>query len=98
MWHHLDKANALCSTGKNQSPINMAEGAFTLDSGSNITVTLPDKLPEGATFENLGSTVEVVMEGLGASLSLDGLEYELAQFHFHHPSEHVDNGVSMPSM
>ncbi|KAI8951839.1 alpha carbonic anhydrase, partial [Xylaria longipes] len=95
LWH-LSPENAICATGANQSPINMVEESFSLAPGSDLTVTLPDTLSEGATFENLGSTVEVVMEGLGGTLELDGLEYELLQFHFHHPSEHVDNGVSLP--
>ncbi|KAI0487620.1 alpha carbonic anhydrase [Xylaria cf. heliscus] len=96
LWHHLSPANALCANGSNQSPINMVEGSFTLVPGSNLSVTLPDTVSDGTTFENLGSTVEVVMEGLGGTLELDGLEYELLQFHFHHPSEHVDSGVSLP--
>ncbi|TRX98577.1 hypothetical protein FHL15_000651 [Xylaria flabelliformis] len=87
LWHHLSPANAICANGSNQSPINMVEGSFTLVPGSNLTVTLPDTLSEGATFENLGSTIEVVMEGLGGTLELEGLEYELLQFHFHHPME-----------
>ncbi|KAF2966928.1 hypothetical protein GQX73_g6659 [Xylaria multiplex] len=95
MWHQLSPENSACSTGTNQSPINMVAGSFTLTPASNLTVTLPDTVPE-AEFENLGSTIEVVMEGLGGTLELNGLEYELLQFHFHHPSEHVDNGVSMP--
>ncbi|KAI1160925.1 alpha carbonic anhydrase [Nemania serpens] len=96
LWHHLSPANAICANGSHQSPINMIEGSFTLVPGSELTVSLPDKVADGATFENLGSTVEVVMEGLGGSLELEGLSYELLQFHFHNPSEHVDNGVSMP--
>ncbi|KAI1734812.1 alpha carbonic anhydrase [Xylaria scruposa] len=96
LWHHLSPANAACANGSNQSPINMVEGSFTLVPGSELAVTLPDTLSEGATFENLGSTIEVVMEGQGGTLELEGLEYELLQFHFHHPSEHVDNDVSLP--
>ncbi|KAI0428212.1 alpha carbonic anhydrase [Xylaria sp. FL1042] len=96
MWHHLSPDNAICATGSNQSPINMVAGSFTLVPSSNLTVSLPDTVSEGAEFENLGSTVEVVMEGLGGTLELNGLDYELLQFHFHHPSEHIDNGVSMP--
>ncbi|KAI1114715.1 alpha carbonic anhydrase [Nemania sp. NC0429] len=74
----------------------MINGSFTLVPGSELKVSLPDRVTGGATFENLGSTVEVVMEGLGGTLELEGLSYELMQFHFHNPSEHVDNGVSMP--
>ncbi|TGJ83360.1 hypothetical protein E0Z10_g5385 [Xylaria hypoxylon] len=96
MWHQLSPANAICATGSNQSPINMVAGSFNLVPGNNLTVSLPADIPDGATFENLGSTIEVVMEGLGGTLELNDLEYELLQFHFHHPSEHVNNGVSMP--
>ncbi|GAP87149.1 putative carbonic anhydrase [Rosellinia necatrix] len=96
LWHHLSAANELCASGTNQSPINMVQGSFTLSPASDLAVSLPDTVAEGATFENLGSTIEVVMEGQGGTLQLDDVEYELLQFHFHHPSEHVDNGVSMP--
>lgn len=74
----------------------MVEGHFNMMSGGSVDLTIPD-VPEGAKFENLGTTVEVVMDGLGGGLTLgDGTEYNLTQFHFHHPSEHLDNGVSMP--
>ncbi|KAI0536007.1 alpha carbonic anhydrase [Xylaria digitata] len=95
MWHQLSPENSACATGTNQSPINMVAGSFTLTPASNLSVTLPDNVAE-AEFENLGSTIEVVMEGKGGTLELNGLEYELLQFHFHHPSEHVDNGVGLP--
>ncbi|KAI1379937.1 carbonic anhydrase [Hypoxylon crocopeplum] len=96
LWTHLDPAlNGLCSTGANQSPINMVEGQFQLIPSSEIELTIPD-VPEGATFENLGSTVEVVMEGVGGTFVLEGKTFTLEQFHFHHPSEHVDDGVQLP--
>ncbi|KAI5867479.1 carbonic anhydrase [Durotheca rogersii] len=95
LWSQLDTANALCSTGTAQSPINMVEGQFTLIPASDTQLTLPD-VPEGATFENLGSTVEVVMKGKGGTFVLEGKTFELEQFHFHHPSEHLNEGVSLP--
>ncbi|KAI1392507.1 carbonic anhydrase [Hypoxylon trugodes] len=96
LWTQLNStANGLCSTGRNQSPINMVEGQFTLVPASELDVYIPD-VPEGAEFENLGSTIEVVMKGVGASLILEDKVYSFEQFHFHHPSEHVDNGVSLP--
>ena len=74
----------------------MVEGHFNMMTGSSVALSIPD-VPEGAEFENLGTTVEVVMEGFGGGLTLaDGTNYNLSQFHFHHPSEHIDNGVSMP--
>ncbi|KAI1181273.1 alpha carbonic anhydrase [Nemania sp. FL0916] len=96
LWHHLVPANALCGTGSNQSPINLVEGTYTIVPGSDLKVTLPGTVADGATFENLGSTIEVVTEGLKGSLVLEGQSYELKQFHWHHPGEHLDNNVSMP--
>ncbi|KAM0213996.1 hypothetical protein ACHAQD_009029 [Fusarium lateritium] len=94
-WYNLDpKANDLCATGNHQSPINMADGAFELLSSSDLHIEMPD-FTDGAEFENLGSTVEVVTEGLGGKLTIDDTTYELKQFHFHLPSEHLDNGTSM---
>ncbi|KAF4996379.1 hypothetical protein FGRMN_4539 [Fusarium graminum] len=94
-WYSLDpKANDLCATGHHQSPINMADGSFELLSSSDLEIEIPD-FAHGAEFENLGSTVEVVTEGLGGKLTIDDTTYDLKQFHFHLPSEHLDNGTSM---
>ncbi|KAI0848493.1 carbonic anhydrase [Daldinia vernicosa] len=96
LWTQLDTAaNGLCSTGSNQSPINMVDGQFTLIPASDVELSVPDAT-EGATFENLGSTVEVVMKDVGGTFVLEGKNYTLEQFHFHHPSEHLNDGVSMP--
>ncbi|KAF3019424.1 hypothetical protein E8E14_013050 [Neopestalotiopsis sp. 37M] len=93
-WAALDAANSLCATGTRQSPINMAEGQFHMLSASDLTLEIPDQAG-GAEFENLGTTVEVVLEGKGGKMALAGVEYELKQFHIHHPSEHLDNGTSV---
>jgi carbonic anhydrase len=85
-------ANAACATGTRQSPIDMVDGVFELVDGSSIELSIND-FPEGAEFENLGTTVEVVAENAG-TLRSQGKEFELQQFHFHLPSEHLDNGTS----
>ncbi|KAH7037283.1 alpha carbonic anhydrase [Microdochium trichocladiopsis] len=95
-WNTLAAENTACNTGTTQSPIDMVAGVFNMVHGADISLEVPD-VPAGAVFENLGTTVEVVMEGVGGKLTLpSGTELELKQFHFHHPSEHIDNGVSMP--
>jgi carbonic anhydrase len=45
--------------------------------------------------ENLGHTVKVTYDP-GSSLEFDGKLYDLAQFHFHTPSEHLLDGVTYP--
>lgn len=85
-WYGLNKtANVLCSTGTHQSPIDIgnSSGVWTAP-GNSIKVSIPD-YPSGALFENLGTTVEVVVNG---KLMDDKKIYNLSQFHFHTPSEH----------
>ncbi|KAH8670707.1 periplasmic alpha-carbonic anhydrase [Ilyonectria robusta] len=92
-WVALNaEENALCASGKNQSPIDMVADAFTIIPAAEIGLAIPD-MAEGTEFENLGTTVEVVA-GQG-NMTFGGVSYTLAQFHFHLPSEHLDNGTSM---
>jgi carbonic anhydrase len=85
-WYGLNQtANAMCAVGMNQSPIDIGNSSMTsVASGSSINLSIPD-YPSGAKFENLGTTVEVVVNG---SLVDGSKTYALAQFHFHTPSEH----------
>ncbi|KAH6689485.1 alpha carbonic anhydrase [Plectosphaerella plurivora] len=92
-WANLAEANALCSTGTNQSPIDMVNGVFNVIPGSSLNLKIPD-MSNGTAFENLGTTVEVIAEQ-GGSMSVGGTDYTLRQFHFHLPSEHLDAGTSM---
>ncbi|KAF7539130.1 hypothetical protein G7Z17_g12482 [Cylindrodendrum hubeiense] len=93
-WVSIDPAaNGACATGANQSPIDMISESFTMVPGSELAITIPD-FEAGAEFENLGTTVEVIAEE-GATLTVGETTYTLKQFHFHLPSEHLDNGTSM---
>lgn len=98
VWHTLDEKNAVCGSGTHQSPIDIhslelnkdlsADGVRTIP-GSSLDVKIPN-LPEGAEFENLGTTIEVILNG---TLVLNGNdERKLAQIHFHSPSEHLIDG------
>lgn len=93
-WHNLAEANAACANGTQQSPIDLTESsARSLPAGS-LNITIPNV--EKAEFENLGSTIEVVMEGVGGKTTIADKEFDLAQFHFHSPSEHTVNGEQFP--
>ena len=52
-------------------------------------------LPGGKTLVNNGHTVQVNYAP-GSSLELDGMHFELKQFHFHAPSENLIEGRSYP--
>jgi carbonic anhydrase len=92
-WVALDPAaNAVCSTGVNQSPIDMVPGANAIIPASQLNLEIPD-MTEGTEFENLGTTVEVIA-GQG-SMRFGNTSFTLQQFHFHLPSEHLDAGKSM---
>jgi carbonic anhydrase len=45
--------------------------------------------------QNLGHTVKVTYDA-GSSVEFDGKTYDLVQFHFHTPSEHLLDGVTYP--
>lgn len=87
-WGTLKEEFATCALGKKQSPIDV----------SGVTVTA---LPALNTqykdvplqVVNNGHTIQVNYAP-GSTLTLEGKPYELAQFHFHSPSEHTIGGKS----
>ncbi|HEY7894299.1 MAG TPA: carbonic anhydrase family protein [Gemmatimonadaceae bacterium] len=89
-WSALDPAYAICNTGKQQSPIDIA-GAHRAD--------LPPLRFENhsAPLEHLvnnGHTVRVnyAPPGSGDFLIVGDTRYQLTQFHFHHPAEELIGG------
>jgi len=85
-WGDLSPDFVACSTGVNQSPINItaATGVEREQVSLNYAVS-------GLTVVNNGHTVQANVES-GSTMLLDGAPYQLAQFHFHTPSEHTLNG------
>ncbi|KIH93379.1 carbonic anhydrase [Sporothrix brasiliensis 5110] len=83
-WYSLNtSANSACSRGKFQSPIDIVTQAIGYASTASLNFSVP--AVASAKFENLGTNVEVVVNG---TLVTSNLTYELAQLHFHTPSEH----------
>lgn len=83
-WHGLSSDNELCALGTNQSPINIAPSEFDTVNGSSYSFEI-DSYIEGAEFENLGTNVQVYVNG---SATVGDKSYAVQQFHFHTPSEH----------
>lgn len=89
-WGELDASYSACLEGSKQSPIDIA-GAKVAD--------LPDLefgyAPMTGAVINNGHTIQVDLKA-GDTLKLGGATYNLAQFHFHGPSEHTIGGKNYP--
>lgn len=89
-WGRISGLGAeLCSTGRQQSPINIGDDPkVTLFNFRNLGLVLDFKNIRDTTFRNTGLTVEVNATDSGSTTTVNGTEYDLVQFHFHTPSEH----------
>ena len=87
-WGDLSPDYALCSTGHSQSPIDI--GQVAVDDVPAIEFNYG---PSVLNILNNGHTIQVNYIP-GSSITFDGVEYQLIQFHFHHPSEHSIGGQS----
>ena len=87
-WATLDPAWTACGSGLTQSPVDL--GRITLLSRQSRSLPVAYGPTTGEIYNN-GHTIEVETDGANV-LTLDGVEYELQQFHFHTPSEHRFEG------
>ena len=85
-WAELDPANRVCSSGEQQSPVDLHDG---------IRAWLPAIAPHwqaGAyKVANNGHTVQLDANP-GGWTAIGDQHWELVQFHFHTPSEHTVSG------
>ncbi|GAC1415727.1 MAG: hypothetical protein NVSMB6_18090 [Burkholderiaceae bacterium] len=85
-WGEMNPEWAKCATGNRQSPIDIRSG---------IKVDLEaigfDYKPSAFSIIDNGHTIQVNL-GAGNNITVAGRTYELAQFHFHRPSEERING------
>jgi carbonic anhydrase len=88
-WADLSPDWIACGTGEIQSPVDFAKLPAHPTSARKLSTDY-DTNTTGEIFNN-GHTIEVETEGSN-TLTLDGIPYELAQFHFHTASEHRADG------
>lgn len=86
----LDPSFAVCDTGRQQSPIDLAGAAPGSGSELDIQWQTVD-----AQVIDYGHTIQVEV-GEGSSINLEGRRFRLVQFHFHLPSEHTVDGNASP--
>lgn len=100
-WAEISKDYAACKLGKAQSPIDIVPNMSVSATLPTLEVNWKPFEPEivSSGFEpkivDNGHTVQVNAKGAGGVM-LDGVSYELLQFHFHHQSEHTIDGKHFP--
>ena len=87
-WGKLQPEFNLCAIGKRQSPIHIEDGATLLGPAEPIAFNYTGS---NGTVVNNGHTIQVDVQG-DNSIVVRGVRYQLAQFHFHTPSEEQING------
>ncbi|HEX5393956.1 MAG TPA: carbonic anhydrase family protein [Rhodocyclaceae bacterium] len=85
-WAKIDDQNAVCGSGKRQSPIDIADGIRV-----DLETIKFDYKPTLFRIEDNGHTIQVTPAD-GNTIKVMGRTYELKQFHFHRPSEEKVNG------
>ena len=87
-WGNLQPDFKVCQFGLEQTPIDLA-GGMKAEAGALAL----DYKPLPLRVVNNGHTIQVNADA-GCSCSIGGAKYDLLQFHFHHPSEHLLAGKS----
>lgn len=98
-WHSLDASFKTCGTGKYQSPINLTPTSAPIINSTSGALYLDYARTGDFTCENTGLTIQCLPKDGEAEkfkLKAKGVEYKLANFHLHTPSEHQIGGVYHP--
>jgi carbonic anhydrase len=85
-WADLSPTFAACSAGKEQSPVDLTKA-----DEKDLTNIVFHYQPSKVNIINNGHTIQVNYDA-GSYIEVDGVRYDLLQFHFHAPSEHSING------
>jgi len=96
-WNYEDHGPAnwgefgeTCQLGKAQSPINiLTKQTSTIEKSS--VIALNESVKSSASVIDNGHAIQVNVEN-GGMITVDGVDYKLAQFHFHGKSEEQIDG------
>ena len=89
-WGDLADAFITCKAGTTQSPINILGEINAASAGIDFHYQ-----STALSILNNGHTIQVNYAP-GSTITLDHVEYDLLQFHFHTPSEHQSSGQAFP--
>jgi carbonic anhydrase len=99
-WGGLSPKFASCGKGRAQSPVDIAKaqpkssepGLKLSFQPASLRIAHHEHVADGL---NNGHTIQINYAG-GDTLTIGADAYQLAQYHFHHPSEHTVNGKHFP--
>lgn len=86
-WGELEPQFTTCAQGKTQTPIDI-KNEFQAAQSQPITFNYASNASE---IVNNGHTVQANIPA-GNSITIEGVQFELKQFHFHTPSENAVHG------
>ncbi len=89
-WAELSADYAVCSTGSQESPIDL-QGEIIARLGALEF----DWRPMPLVVQDTGHSIQATAAA-GSALTMGGKHYQLLQFHIHHPSEHLVGGRRFP--
>jgi carbonic anhydrase len=89
-WGQLAPENRVCGLGMEQTPIDLKSSI-----PADVAPVQPVFQEMPVKIVNNGHTVQVNCPP-GSFTAIGGQRYDLVQFHFHHPSEHLLDGQSFP--
>jgi carbonic anhydrase len=87
-WGDMDAASKVCSIGSQQSPLDIRQAVK-----SQLPQLRMSWRSKGGAIVNNGHTIQVNVDP-GNTLTVGKDRYEMVQYHFHHPSEHLVGGKS----
>lgn len=90
---HWGELAPQCDQGREQSPIDLSTAGAV---GIGLDDVMFHYHAVSGEVVNNGHTIQVNVEG-GDSIDLDGVRYDLAQFHLHTPSEHRIDSKEFPA-
>ena len=87
-WGDLSPEYRICDLGLQQSPIDLTAGI-----GANVGSVAISWRSVPLNLANNGHTIQVNCQ-TGGYITLDSTRFDLVEFHFHHPSEHLVDGMA----
>lgn len=95
LWGDLE-VNKLCTAGQEQSPINITRISNPMGDTGKISLIESYK-PQDFLVRNNGHTIVFDVAGQrNSNLYINGVPYQLLQFHYHIPSEHTVMSAHYP--